>query len=108
MKTSSSVRGCNFAFCLPPFILVFCTGFGTVYAQTDELPKIDTKNSLLKGAWALQFQINNNFSVSSFQGSTLSAKRHFSNKKAMRFGVSLSGSISEQDQSSIIENEHES
>ncbi len=102
MKTSFSVLGC---FCLPLFILVFCMGFGTVYAQTDELPKTDTKNSLVKGAWALQFQINNNFSLSSFQGSTLSAKRHFSNKKAIRFGASLSGSISEQDQSSITENE---
>jgi hypothetical protein len=87
---------------LPLFILAFCAGVGTANGQTEELPKVDTKNSLVKGAWALQFQINNNFSLSSFQGSTLSAKRHYSNKKAIRFGVSLNGSFSDQDQSSEV------
>jgi hypothetical protein len=50
----------------------------------------------------LQFQINNNFSLSSFQGATLSAKRHFSNKKAIRLGISLGGGVSDvEDQSNI-------
>jgi hypothetical protein len=81
-------------------VAVWAYGVGVVnsYAQTNEPQKTNAENSLVKGAWALQFQINNNFSLSSFQGSTLSAKRHFSDKKAVRFGVSLSGSFSDQDQ----------
>ena len=51
-------------------------------AQTEE-----KDNSLEAGKWALQFQINNNFTLSSFQGAIISAKYHLTDSKAIRFGV---------------------
>jgi len=80
------------------FVLIYC--IDSANAQTGGTPEANGKNSLLKGSWALQFQINDNFTLSSFQGSTISAKRHFSNKRAIRFGMSLSSAVTDQDQSS--------
>ncbi|MCF6270541.1 MAG: porin family protein [Melioribacteraceae bacterium] len=53
------------------------------FAQNDEVP-ID-----LTGKWALQFQIDRYFTLSDFQGGTISSKYHFSNNSAVRFGVTL-------------------
>ena len=50
----------------------------------------DTDHSLYKGSRALQFQITNNFNLSSFNGSFISYKRQISETKAQRIGVSLS------------------
>lgn len=58
------------------------------------------ENSLETGAWALQFQISRNFTLSRFEGSVISAKRHFSDKKALRFGLSLNALISDAEQNS--------
>ncbi|HLG93352.1 MAG TPA: hypothetical protein VI546_00785 [candidate division Zixibacteria bacterium] len=45
-------------------------------------------NSLKPGAWALQFQISDNFrSFSGLQGFGVSVKHHFSRTKAIRFGI---------------------
>ena len=52
---------------------------------------------LREGARALQFQVAQNFTLSSFQGSTLSYKSHRSALSAIRFGVSLSGSDTDSD-----------
>ena len=41
----------------------------------------------LDGKFALQFQINENFSLSNFQGSVLSGKYHFSKRDAIRLGL---------------------
>lgn len=49
-------------------------------------------NYLVRGSWSLQFRISNNFTLSSFEGALISAKRHLSNNSAIRFGLSLSGS----------------
>jgi len=43
----------------------------------------------LDGKFALQFQINDNFSLSSFQGTTFSGKYHFSCRDAVRLGISV-------------------
>lgn len=43
----------------------------------------------LDGKFALQFQINDNFNLSSFQGTTLSGKYHFSCRDAVRLGLSI-------------------
>lgn len=43
----------------------------------------------LDGKFALQFQINSNFRLSDFQGSTLSGKYHFSARDAVRLGITL-------------------
>lgn len=50
------------------------------------------KNYLVRGSWSLQFRISNNFTLSNFEGALISAKRHLSEKSAIRFGLSLSGS----------------
>jgi len=43
----------------------------------------------LDGKFALQFQINRDFQLSDFQGSTLSGKYHFSARDAVRLGITL-------------------
>jgi hypothetical protein len=52
---------------------------------------------LRAGARALQFQITQDFTLSSFQGSTLSYKLQHSATTAFRLGVSMSGSGSDTD-----------
>lgn len=43
----------------------------------------------LDGKFALQFQIDRNFTLTNFQGTTLSGKYHFSCRDAVRLGLSL-------------------
>jgi len=52
----------------------------TVYGQANPLPE---------HGWALQFAIDRDFDLNSFQGSTLSIKKHTSAKAAWRLGVSV-------------------
>lgn len=70
-----------------PFALIFLT-IVNLHAQEAE-PK--SENGLKAGSWSLQFSITNNFRLSSFEGTLISAKKHFSDKKALRFGLTLSG-----------------
>lgn len=53
------------------------------------LPKTGTDER-----WALQFQIQNNFTLNGFQGGTLSLKHQFSPSYAQRLGVYISTSVS--------------
>ncbi len=65
-----------------------------------------SNNYLVQGSWSLQFRISNNFTLSNFQGALISAKRHLSDKSAVRFGLSFSGStgdISTDDISSRVD-----
>jgi hypothetical protein len=50
------------------------------------------RNSLKAGACALQFGISSNFTLISFQGTTVSIKYQLSDKTAIRGGISVSGS----------------
>ncbi len=50
--------------------------------------------SLREGAWALQFGIASNFTLTSFQGTTISAKYQLSARNALRGGVTISGNSS--------------
>ncbi len=61
-----------------------------LFAQTDS-SGID-----LKGKWALQFQISQNFTLSDFQGATFSGKYHFDNKSALRLGLTFRYNINER------------
>jgi len=61
-------------------LLFVTTGFSQSTSYLDSLD----------GKFALQFQINENFRLSNFQGSTLSGKYHFSSRDAVRLGLSLS------------------
>ena len=54
----------------------------------------------LDGKFALQFQINRDFQLSDFQGSTLSGKYHFSTRDAVRLGITLELSDAELETSS--------
>ncbi len=62
--------------------LVFSTGL--LRGQTDST---DADNSIAEGVWALQFSISNNFTLTPFKGTMLSAKYHLSTTNAIRFGV---------------------
>jgi hypothetical protein len=63
--------------------------------------KDSTKAFLENDSQCLQFKIGSNFSLSSFSGSTLSYKKHTSENRAYRVGISISGSI--QDRLSLID-----
>jgi hypothetical protein len=67
--------------------LILVAGYFSSFAQIQNL---DT-TSLKKGAWAIQFGIASNFTLTSMQGTTFSAKYHFSEKNAIRGGISISG-----------------
>jgi opacity protein-like surface antigen len=51
----------------------------------------------LDGKFALQFQITENFSLSNFQGTVFSGKYNFSNRDAIRLGISVSFNDSESE-----------
>lgn len=66
--------------------IILCSFFAnTIYGENQNL-----SNSIHKGAQALQFQINKDFTLSSFQGSIISYKWHTSDKGALRVGISIS------------------
>ena len=52
-------------------------------------PDNESTNPLQTGSRALQFQITDNFTLSSFEGATISYKRHFSEDRATRIGLNL-------------------
>lgn len=56
-------------------------------------------NSLEEGKKALQFGVNDNFTLSSFQGSVLSLKKHTSDGSAWRLGLSLTLDLGDNDYS---------
>lgn len=57
---------------------------GPATAQEDARP-----NSLAPGNWALMFAVTDNFTLASFDGASLSVKRQFSQKSAVRAGADL-------------------
>lgn len=74
------------------FIFVLLN-YTTLHAQTDTLPA--SKSPFAKGTKALLFQISNNFTLRSFEGGLISFKHHFSEKNALRIGISFSGNHDE-------------
>ncbi len=54
-----------------------------MFSQSSEVTKTPTKT------YALQFQITDNFSFSSFQGAMFSGKYHFANGNAVRIGLNV-------------------
>jgi len=57
------------------------------------------KNSLVAGAWAMQFSVGPDFTINSFRGSTFTLKKHTSAGSAYRLGLTLDIEYSELDQS---------
>ncbi|UCG53342.1 MAG: hypothetical protein JSW58_07255 [Candidatus Latescibacterota bacterium] len=79
----------------------------------DEPPK--QQPALRAGAWALQFQVNDNFSLDAFQGAVLSVKRHRSDRSAFRAGLGMgfgiadvNSTVSQNDSVANTENRDES
>lgn len=66
-------------------ILFFITSAATSFAQTDH----SEGQYLSDSSRALQFQIGSNFTLNSFQGSTISFKYHLSRTSAFRAGLSI-------------------
>ena len=77
------------------FLLVVALNATEIYSQ-------DVQNedsvSLHKKRWALQFQVGNNFTLNSFQGSIISLKKTLSEKSALRIGVSFGTGVSANNQ----------
>jgi hypothetical protein len=68
----------SFAFLFASLIFV-STGFSQSTTYLDSLD----------GKFALQFQITDNFTLSSFQGTVISGKYHFSKRDAIRLGLEI-------------------
>lgn len=63
--------------------------YPNVFSQAAGTPNLKPRNSLTKGSWSMLFQVDVNLQVVSFEGLTVSLKRHLSKKTAVRFGVGL-------------------
>lgn len=81
----------SLAFLLPT---IFVFSFSNI-----SLPQGSYLDSL-DGRFALQFQINENFSLSSFQGTIFSGKYNFSPRNAVRLGISINFGDLESDETS--------
>ena len=71
----------------------------TISALAGEEKK-EKQNSLHKGAWALQFEVQGSlldFQLYDYLGQTFSGKYQLSDKRALRFGVELNGSVADID-----------
>ena len=63
----------------------------TVYFSSPAQSQSSDSNSLKDGIWALQFGITGNFTLISFQGSTIGALYRISEKNAIRGGITING-----------------
>ena len=70
------------------FIMLFCSITSYAYAQDT----LSERSSLKADAWAMQFGISSNFTLTSFQGSTIALKYQLSDKSAIRGGITINGS----------------
>jgi len=73
---------------------------GLAAAQEDE-----RANSLAAGSWALMFGIDSNFTLEPFEGGSLSLKRHFSDKSALRAGIDFGFGSSESNTETTLASE---
>lgn len=63
----------------------------TVYFSSPAQSQSSDSNSLKDDIWALQFGITGNFTLISFQGSTIGALYRISEKNAIRGGITING-----------------
>jgi hypothetical protein len=77
-------------------ILISITAYFCSQAQNEP----SENNSLKEGVWAMQFGISSNFTLTSFQGSTLALKYQLSDRDAIRGGITINGSTSNGNSSS--------
>ncbi len=82
-------------------IIIFCLINQNGFSQDS------SKNSLKQSMFALQFQIGNNFTLESFQGSTLSFKYQILDESAIRVGFSISSYVETSREENFIEKPRE-
>jgi hypothetical protein len=66
------------------------------------LAQTDSVSNIPKGKFALQFQVQKDFSISSFQGSILSGKYFFKNGNSLRAGLSLAVNTQDENASESV------
>ncbi|TET96288.1 MAG: hypothetical protein E3J26_01445 [Candidatus Zixiibacteriota bacterium] len=72
-------------------------------AQESEEPRNNRNNSLIKGAWAFQFEIVGdlfNLDLRNLYGTSLALKKHTSSGSALRIGLGLGLNLSNDDRTS--------
>ncbi len=72
----------------------------TLYSSSRAQSQSADSTSLKEGIWALQFGIAGNFTLTSFQGSTIGAMYKFSDRNAIRGGITISSSTNDATSSS--------
>jgi len=65
-------------------------GPGNLFAQASA-----DSTSMKQGAWAFQFGVAGNFTLTSFQGSTLALKYHCSDNRAIRAAITVNGNFTD-------------
>ncbi|MBU0710957.1 hypothetical protein KKA87_03400 [bacterium] len=65
--------------------------FTFIYSEECDSTNCNSKLNIQSKSKALQFSIEPDFQLGSFQGSTISIKKHLSEKRALRYGISLTG-----------------
>ena len=87
------------------FVAIGINGLVLASAFSQEPSTVTTDAQ--KPKWALQFQINDNFSLTSFQGSTISLNKCLSNNRSFRMGLSLNTTLEDYDMESRIIEDNE-
>ncbi|MBD3219392.1 MAG: hypothetical protein GF310_14055 [candidate division Zixibacteria bacterium] len=91
--------------CIKNFLTILVTFFlilsCVLTAQEGEALQADSKNSLISGSRSLQFRISNNLTLTSFEGTMISAKKHFTPNSALRFGLGVSAEVGKEDEGSL-------
>ena len=70
------------------FLIPLFYASSEIFAQ-DTVQEDMAENPLDEKDWALQFEISDNFTLTSFQGTILSVKYHLDTQKALRLGTSI-------------------
>jgi opacity protein-like surface antigen len=73
-------------------MIFLCTVFASGQDTTSR-----RKNSLEEGAWAVQFGIGSNFTITTFAGSTIALKHFCSSSQAYRLSATVNGSTDSRD-----------
>jgi len=76
--------------------LLFLLFAGLSFSQTENSDQ--SQSSETENLWALQFQVLENFKISTFEGSTISLKKVLSDCSSLRFGVSIYTDFSDVDE----------
>lgn len=76
-------------------MVVYCF-FSSLNCYSQTIDSSNQINSLQKGSWSIQFQVGSNFNLNTFEDVSISLKKHFSSKFALRFGASFNANQEDQ------------